>query len=126
MRVAPPMEKARDTRKSRIVCDDRRRVPRGSSRMRVSPCGSRICAVDAHGFPVTCCRLAASRKPVRGTVKLPMARSICGRSFGRRPRALVRLFGSCPNVSDGEPAMVLTCEAAAVAPLETCSPDDLE
>src|SRR5215211_15135 len=51
---------------------------------------------------------------------------MCGRSFASRPRALVRLFGSCPNVRYGAPAIVLTCDAAAVPPLETCRPDARE
>jgi hypothetical protein len=47
---------------------------------------------------------------------------MCGRSFGIRPRAFVRVFGSCPNVRKGVPEIVLTCDAAAVAPLDGCNP----
>ena len=98
-RVDPPGEIIRDTRRSTSVCDDSRREPRGSSRMRVwSPCGSAICALAAHGLPLKCCTLAATSNPVFGTATLPIPRNMCGRSFGGRPRAFVRLLRSCPNV----------------------------
>ena len=112
-----------DTRRSSSDCDDSRREPRGSSRMRWSPCGSATCAVAAHGLPLKCCRLAATTKPVRGTSTLPITRNMCGRSFGSRPRALVRSLGSRPNVRLRRGATVLTCAPAAVVPLEACSPD---
>ena len=58
MRPAPPKRIVLDTRRSSSDCDDSRRDPRGSSRMRWSPCGSEICAVAAHGLPLKYCRLA--------------------------------------------------------------------
>ena len=38
------------------------------------------------------------RRRSRGTSTLPMIRNMCGRSLASRPRALVRLLGSCPKV----------------------------
>ena len=78
----------------------------------MSPCGSRICAVDAHGFPVTCCRLAASRKPpwhgeaahgpqhVRPIVRQPAARvgetvRVLSERQRRRARDGADLRGGC-------------------------------
>ena len=54
----------------------------------------------------------------------PMTRNMCGRSFGNRPYALVRLFGSRPNVTavGNAPATVLTCASAAAEALDACSP----
>ena len=125
MRPAPPTRIVRDTRTSSSDCDDSRREPRGSSRMRWSPCGSTTCAVLAHGLPLKICRLAATTRPVRGTSTVPMARSACGRSFASRPRALVRSLGSRPNGRFGS-ATLLLCAPAAVVPLEACSPTALE
>ena len=60
---------------------------------------------------------------MRGTSIVPISLNMCGRSFGRRPFALVRLFGSRPNVAVGKAgATVLTCGSAALAPLDACRP----
>ena len=88
-----------DTRTLSSDCDDIRREPGGSSSTRWLPCVSDSCADAAYGLPVKYCRLAAITTPVLGTSTLPMTRNMCGRSFSSRPRALMRLFGSCPNVS---------------------------
>ena len=89
-----------ETRRSRSDCDDSRREPRVSSRMRWSPCGSAICVVAAHGLPLKFCRFAATTRPVCGTSTDPMTLNMCGRSFGSRPRALVRSLGSRPKFCD--------------------------
>ena len=81
--------------------------------------------VAAHGFPLKYCRLAANVTPTPGRVAVPTPRSMCGRSFGSRPRALVRSFGSRPKKTGGEPT-VLICAPAAVVPLEGCRPDALD
>ena len=55
-------------------------------------------------------QVAATATPVCGTSIVPISRNMCGRSFGSRPFALVRLFGSRPNVAVGKAgATVLTC-----------------
>ena len=90
-----------EMRMSSSVCDESRSVPRGSrSTGRAGSIGL-MRAVFAHGLPLRCWRLAATTTPVRGTSIDVMTRSMCGRSLGRRPRALVRSLGSCPNVTPG-------------------------
>ena len=86
-----------------------------------TPCGSRLAAA-AHGLPLNYCRLAATTNPVRGTSTLPIMRNTCGRSFGRRPRALVRSFGSRPKVMARGRCDVLTCAPAGAVPLDACRP----
>ena len=66
-RPTPPKAIVFDTRTSSSDCDDSRREPRGSSRMRWLPCGSVSCADAAYGLPLKYCRLAATTRPVRGT-----------------------------------------------------------
>ena len=93
--------------------------------MRWSPCGNATCAVAAQGLPLKCCALAATRNPSRhvdATHDPQHVRSIVGQAAA----ALVSVFGSCPKVRYGAPAIVLACAPAAVAPLDTCIPDDLE
>ena len=51
-----------DTRRSSSDCDDSRREPRGSSRMRWLPCGSDTCVVAAHGLPLKYCRFAGDHE----------------------------------------------------------------
>src|SRR5262245_36338517 len=85
-----------------------------------------VVAVAAHGFPLSAWKLAATTNPVRGTSAAPMIRNMCGRSLGRRPRALIRSLGSCPNVSGCGGEIVLTCAPDAVAPLDGSSPWVLE
>ena len=99
-----------------------RREPRGSSRMRTSPCGSATGVVAAHGLPVKCCRFAETTMPLRGMSTLPITRNMCGRSFGSRPRALVRSFGSRPKTSAPGGATVLTCGASGVAAARCLQP----
>src|SRR5262249_23921016 len=93
-----------------------------------SPCGSDTCAVAAHGLPVKYCRLPLTLRPrVRGTSTVPISLNMCGRSFGRRPFALVRLLGSRPDVVVGKAgATVLTWGSDALAPLDACRPDARE
>jgi hypothetical protein len=57
-----------------------------------------------------------------GSVTIPVARKMCGRSFGRRPVVLVRSFGSWPNVRKFAPAIVLNCAASAAALLVAWRP----
>ena len=51
--------------------------------------------------------------PVRGTSTVPMTRNMCGRSFGNRPDAFVRLFGSRPNVALGATVLIISRRASA-------------
>ena len=71
----------------------------------------------AHGFPLKCWKLAVTTMPVRRTSNEPVTRTTWGRSFGRRPCAFVRSFGSRPNNLVGV-AIVLACAPAASSPLD--------
>ena len=106
MRPTPPK---RDRPRHAQIEQRLRRQPTRAARLEqdalARPAAASSCADAAHGLPLKCCRLAATTRPVRGTSTLPMTRNMCGRSFGSRPRALVRLFGSCPNVRYGAPAI---------------------
>src|SRR5262245_24209514 len=66
--------------------------------------------------------LAATSTPCHGTCQTPVARKICGRSFGSRPSAFVRSLGSWPNVRDPGRAIVLNCASDAAALLVTSMP----
>jgi hypothetical protein len=63
MRPRAPSDTVLETRTSSIVSDGSRRVPRGSSRMRWSPCGSEICVLAAHGLPLRTWRLPRNAQP---------------------------------------------------------------
>src|SRR6185503_4448428 len=82
----------------------------------------------AHGLPLKYCRFAPSTTPVRGTSTVPMTRNMCGRSFGIRPRALVRSLGSRPNtaVRASVVATVLICAPPGVVALDDWSPSTLD
>src|SRR5205085_10777426 len=107
------------------LCDDRRRVPGVSSRMRVTPCGSETCVVAAQDEPVRACRLAANTNPVRGIATDPIARNTWVRSLGRSPVAFVRVFGSRPNVT-ALPNVELNWPSPAPLPLDDSNPSVLD
>ena len=93
MRPAPLNAIFLDTRRSSSDCGESRREPRGSSRTRTSPCGSRTCVEAAQGLPLKCCRLAASRTPVRGTSTLPDNLNMCGAIVRQPPLRVGEIVG---------------------------------
>jgi hypothetical protein len=73
--------------------------------------------------------LPAEPLPVRrderwphGSCTVPVALRMCGRSFGRRPAAFVKSFGSWPKVRRLVRAIVLNCAALGGPLLTTCNP----
>ena len=121
----PRRSNVRDNRMSTSVCEDKRRVP---ARLELNPHVALRQRHERRGRPWLAAEMVHVGRDdepcARKVVYSLSPRSMCGRLFGSRPSAFVRLFGSWPNVRN-RPAdeMYLTCDAAALDPLAACRPD---